>query len=90
MRRILLTLVVVLIFGAPSAMASSCLGDCDGDGRVTVDELMTEVIIIFGIRLAIDLPPKSCAALDPDGDGEVWVTDLLAAINYAHSGCQRD
>ena len=37
--------------------ASSCIGDCNGDGQVTVDEVLQGVNIVLGA-----LPPSACAA----------------------------
>jgi len=61
---------------------SPCLGDCNGDGKVTVDELVTGVLIALG-----DLPPANCAAVDRDADGEVTVEEITAAARVAFGRC---
>ena len=59
----------------------SCVGDCNGDGRVTVDELVS-----CG-DLALDIGMLRCLACDADGDGDVTVGDLVTAVNNALNGC---
>src|SRR5258708_414699 len=55
---------------APTAGAEACRGDCNGDGMVTVDELVT------GVNIALDIQPlATCAAMDVNGDGQVTVGD---------------
>jgi hypothetical protein len=55
-------------------------GDCNGDGRVTIDELILGVNIALGSR-----PVTDCPAFDTDFSGEVSVAELIAAINVALS-----
>jgi hypothetical protein len=53
-------------------------GDCNGDGRVTIDEM------IVGVRIALgDAPPATCAAFDSDGDGAVSIAELITAVGAA-------
>ncbi|HSP98351.1 MAG TPA: hypothetical protein VL049_14080, partial [Candidatus Dormibacteraeota bacterium] len=59
---------------APVAIA----GDCDGDGTVSVAELVRAV----GIALET-LPVSMCPAADRDGDGAVRIEELIAALNAA-------
>jgi len=63
---------------------SSCQ-DCDADGAVTVDELVTHV----GIALEVT-PLDACAAGDADGDGAVAVHEIVAAVHAALAGCPLD
>ncbi len=64
------------------AGAPPCPGDCNGDGTVTVDELITGVGIALG-----NLPLTACPAFDQDNDGEVSVNELVDAVNAALNGC---
>jgi hypothetical protein len=64
-----------------SAGAQSCGGDCDGGGAVTIDELVVGVRIVLG-----DLPVADCTALDAEGDGEVGVADVVAAVGHLLAG----
>jgi hypothetical protein len=59
-----------------------CIGDCNGDGEVTVDELIIGVSIVLGIT-----PLSECEQFDADGNGEVTIDELIAAVNLAGTGC---
>ena len=62
--------------------AVSCVGDCSGDGVVTVDELIRGVNIVLG-----NLTAGDCRAFDTNSDGEVTIDELIAAVNAALTGC---
>lgn len=59
-----------------------CAGDCDGNGRVTVDELTVAVRIGLGLA-----PVGDCAAGDADGDGAVGVGEIVRAVAAALGSC---
>jgi len=61
---------------------STCVGDCNGDGSVTVDEIITGVNIALGIT-----PVSACLVLDANDDGSVTVDEILQAVNNALNGC---
>ncbi len=63
--------------------APSCAGDCDGDGTVTVAELVSLVQIGMERR-----PMTACAAADSAGEVQLTVSDLVAAVASALHGCQ--
>ena len=66
---------------APTSIA--CIGDCNGSGSVTVDE------IIAGVRIALGSQAlEACIALDPNADNAVEVFELVAAVNNALTGCR--
>ena len=56
-------------------------GDCNGDGRVTVDELIRTVRIALGL-MEID----TCADADVDRDSSVAVSEIVQSVNAALSG----
>jgi hypothetical protein len=60
-----------------------CVGDCDGDGAATVDELVLGINISLGI-----VPVDDCAAFDSDGDGKVFVDEIVRGVNNALNGCE--
>jgi hypothetical protein len=60
----------------------ACAGDCNGDGTVSVNELVLAVNIALGA-----LPITECSAADTDDDGIVSITELVAAVNKALNGC---
>jgi ELWxxDGT repeat protein len=62
--------------------APTCLGDCRGDGRVTIDDLIQAVAIALGSR-----PVEDCSAVDGGGDGRVTIDELIAAVGVALVGC---
>jgi hypothetical protein len=66
----------------PQSCPSPCAGDCNGNGTVTVDEILTMVNIALGNR-----PVSSCFAGDLNGDGQITVDEILVAVNNALNGC---
>ncbi len=65
-----------------TSAATSCRGDCNGDGMVSINELVTGVNIALG-----NSDVSSCPAFDANGDGEVTIDELIAAVNAALGGC---
>lgn len=66
-----------------AAVASAvCVGDCSGDGEVTIDEVLKGVNIALG-----SAPLQDCPASDRDASGEVTIDELLGAVNAALTGC---
>ena len=64
-------------------MARRCAGDCNGDGEVTIDELIRAVNIALEI-----LPPSDCLAVDANADGAVSIDELIRAVNAGlGAGC---
>jgi hypothetical protein len=64
--------------------AGFCAGDCDGDGEVTIDELISMVNIGFEPALIDD-----CDAGDDDGDGAIRIEELVLAVSNSLLGCNR-
>jgi hypothetical protein len=60
----------------------ACPGDCNGDGQVTVNELVVAVNVALGSQ-----PASSCTACDTNGDGMVSINELVAAVTRALNGC---
>lgn len=70
-------------FARPAAATeATCVGDCDGNGAVTVDDVVTGVNIALGLTAL-----ASCTALDSDADGAVAVDELLRAVQAVLEGC---
>jgi hypothetical protein len=61
----------------------ACVGDCDGDGSVAINELVTGVSIALGNQVL-----SACPAFDADGDGSVAINELITAVNNALAGCK--
>jgi hypothetical protein len=67
------------------AAAAPCVGDCDLDGAVTVNELIRGVNIALG-TVGVD----SCPPFDRDNSATVSVDEIVAAVQNALVGCPRD
>jgi hypothetical protein len=76
------TLIGTASFYVESGVPATCAGDCNGDHRVSIDEL------IIGVRLALGFTDPACAAIDATGEGEVAIAELVAAVERALNGCQ--
>ncbi len=61
---------------------SACVGDCDGPGSVTVNELITMVNIALG-----NTDASHCTAGDANQDGTIAINELIAAVNSSLNGC---
>ncbi|HSP97579.1 MAG TPA: hypothetical protein VL049_10095 [Candidatus Dormibacteraeota bacterium] len=57
-----------------------CVGDCDGDGAVAINELIVMINIALGNASA-----DSCTALC--SDNTVDISCLISAVNDALGGC---
>jgi hypothetical protein len=70
---------------SPAASATpivGCTGDCNGNDRVTIEELIRGVSIALGSR-----PLGDCEAFDFDRNGAVSIAELVRAVGVALSGC---
>jgi len=61
---------------------SACTGDCNGDGEVTVNELITMVNIALGTANV-----STCLAGDANSDGQITINEIIAGVNNALNGC---
>jgi hypothetical protein len=59
-----------------------CVGDCNGNGVVTVDELIIGVNISLGTQ-----PIDRCPAFDPNHTGTVTIEELIQGVNNLLNGC---
>lgn len=86
LRRALASLPIALFAFTLMAMAApgaaGCPGDCNGDGAVTVNEIVSVVNIALGLA-----PIADCRAVDTDGNGEASVDELVTMIHHALNGC---
>ncbi len=63
-------------------MPVGCTGDCEGDGAVTINDLIRAVSIALGAS-----PMDRCTAADADGDGRVSIGELIGAVRSTLDGC---
>lgn len=68
-----------LLLAAP---ALACTGDCDGDGEVTISELMRGVNIVLGTQ-----EMSSCPEFDSGGDAAVTIEEIIGGVKAALDGC---
>ena len=68
----------------PTATPLPCLGDCDGDRSVSINELVLAVNIASGSS-----PVSECPAADRSRDGQVTVDEVVACVTSALVGCPR-
>jgi Matrixin len=66
----------------PTFTPKPCVGDCNSDRHVTVDEILTMVNIALG-----NTAVTACEAGDANHDGQITVDEILTAVNNALSGC---
>ena len=59
-----------------------CVGDCDGSGEVTINELITMVNIALG-----NFPVSACPAGDADHNGTIEINELVTAVGNAINSC---
>jgi cysteine-rich repeat protein len=73
----------LLLFALPAR--GSCVGDCNSDGEVGVDE------VVQGIRIALlAAPVSSCEAMDVSQDGTLSIDELVRGVDAALHGCCGD
>lgn len=80
-RTIALAVLAQLWVASPGG-AQSCVGDCDGDCRVDVAEVMSGVCLHN-----LNLFCRPCDALDANCNGSVAINELIQAVNNLLSGC---
>ncbi|MBI3781945.1 MAG: S8 family serine peptidase [Deltaproteobacteria bacterium] len=59
-----------------------CPGDCDGNGEITHDELLTLIDVDLGIA-----DYRACAAGDSNGTEVVTVDEIVKAVGHSIAGC---
>jgi hypothetical protein len=78
------TAALLVLLVAPMTRAQ-CVGDCRGDGEVTIDELLILVNIALDNSSLAD-----CESGDTNADGMITVNEIIAAVNKALTGCIPD
>lgn len=69
--------------GVPAgAQQRPCIGDCNGNRQVTIDELIRGVAIGLGSQEV-----ASCLSFDRNEDAAVTIDELIAGVNSALRGC---
>jgi len=73
---------VTLAHVGACATTTPCVGVCNADLQVTVDELLTMVNIAVG-----NTDVSTCRAGDANHDGQITVNEILTAAGNALNGC---
>jgi hypothetical protein len=74
--------VAALPTPTPTPRLVPCVGDCNGDGAVTIEDLL------LGVSIALEQEPvESCEAFDVSGDGTVAVNELIAGVIALLNAC---
>ncbi|MBI3785013.1 MAG: YncE family protein, partial [Deltaproteobacteria bacterium] len=66
----------------PPSLHGPCIGECNNDGVVTVDEVVTMVNIDLE-----DGDVSLCSVGDADLDGRITIDEILAAVDHVLFGC---
>jgi CSLREA domain-containing protein len=67
----------------PAVLPNACLGDCNGNDGVTVDE----ILVLLRIAL-VGSDTAMCATGDGNGDGVITVNEIIVAVsNVLRGGC---
>jgi hypothetical protein len=74
------TLVLNVFAGAPPTLP--CVGDCNGDGMVAVDEILTMVSVALGAS-----DHSACMAGDANGDDLITINEIITAVNNSLAEC---
>lgn len=62
---------------------AACVGDCNGNGTVAVNELVTMINVAL-VRAPVD----RCVAGNADGDDVISINELITAVNRLLNGCE--
>jgi hypothetical protein len=74
--------LLALVCARAEAQPPPCVGDCNGDGRVLVNE------VVLGVNIGLDLADiEDCRAMDADADGSVEVNEVIRAVNNGLNEC---
>jgi len=72
----------VFWYALQGVVAAQCIGDCNGDNAVGIDE------VVRGVGIALNtVELAECLAFDSDADDAVTVDELVAGVGYALGGC---
>lgn len=83
-RSLLVAVLAAGICGAGSARAldEGCTGDCDGDQRVDIVDLITAVRVVLD-----EAPLTACPSILCNGGDSTAIDCLIRAIDYGLRGC---
>lgn len=65
----------------PAGADAQCIGDCNGDGTVSINEL------VVGVNIALGTQPASACLAFQDASGDVNISQLVKGVNNALGSC---
>ncbi len=68
-------------YEADAIPVDACTGDCDGNGRVVVNEL------VLGVNIALDVRSLSACPAFASAAGMLDVAQLIKGVNNSLHGC---
>jgi len=81
-RTLVVALSTCIVLFPCRAPAQACVGDCDSDDHVTVNEILTMVDVALG-----NASVSACGDGDVNSDSQIAIDEILAAVNNALNGC---
>jgi len=75
------TALGLVLAGRPVAAQAQCVGDCNHDNMVLVNEL------IIGVNIDLETLPKSACPEFENAQGNVDIAQLIKGVNNALDGC---
>jgi hypothetical protein len=66
----------------PTSVEGGCVGDCNMDGEVTIDDIIVMVNIAQGNASVDDCPNG-----DADGSGDITIEEIIQAVGNAQESC---
>ena len=75
--------------GGTGVVVTQCSGDCDGNGTVTIGEIVKTVNVFLGRPLCDPaVPTASCPVADADFDGAVSLGEVMQTVAASLRNCQ--
>jgi hypothetical protein len=75
-------LALIALLASSGAQAQTCVGDCNGNGMVGINELVLGVNISLGLQSV-----SACEAFDCQNNGMVGINCLIQGVNNSLLGC---
>src|SRR5262245_32457584 len=66
------------------AARAQCVGDCQGDGEVSINDL------ILGVNISLGLQPLDACPPFQNAQGEVDIAQLIKGVTNALNGCPEE
>jgi len=81
-RAVAVVVAAAILALAPHRARAACTGDCNNNGKVSVDEILTMVNIALGTAQL-----STCTSGDVNMDKKITIDEILAAVNFALTMC---